>query len=284
MTDDSITTRASLDELIERYDVILFDAYGVLSGSESVVPEAPAAIARLNAVGKPYYVLTNDASALPETRAARYARMGLPVAAERIITSGSLLRAHFAANRLAGARCAVLGTADSVAYVEVAGGVRVSFGDDFDALVIGDQGGFPFLEASNAVLSRLFAKLDAGDTPRLILPNPDLIYPRVPGFGFASGTVAAMFESALALRYPDRPDLRFVRLGKPHRAIFAEARRRSGSDNMVMIGDTPDTDIRGANDYGIASALIATGIGRVDAAKLPIRDRPRYLMRSLATA
>ena len=284
MTDGLLTTGTSLDELTERYDVILFDAYGVLAGSEFVIPEAPAAIARLNAIGKPYYVLTNDASALPETRASRYAGMGLPISADRIITSGSLLRAHFAANRLAGARCAVLGTADSVAYVEMAGGARAPFGDDFDALIIGDQSGFPFLEASDAVLSRLFAKIDAGDPPSLILPNPDLIYPDGSGFGFASGTVAAMFESALALRYPDRPDLRFIRLGKPHRAMFDEARRRSGSDNMVMIGDTPDTDIRGANDFGIASALIATGIGRVDAAKLPIRDRPRYLMRSLAPA
>ena len=280
--DDSMTPYATLDELTDRYAVVLFDAYGVLAGSEYVAPEAPAAIARLNAIGKPYYVLTNDASALPETRAARYARMGLPVTADRIITSGSLLSAHFADNDLAGARCATLGTADSVAYVENAGGVRVQFGDDFDALVIGDQSGFPFLEASDAVLSRLFAKIDAGDAPRLILPNPDLIYPEGAGFGFASGTVAAMFESALALRYPDRPDLRFVRLGKPHRAMFAEARRRGGSGDMVMIGDTPETDIRGANAFGIASALIATGIGRVDAAKLPEGDKPSYLMRSLA--
>ena len=279
--DDSMTPYATLDELADRYAVILFDAYGVLAGSEYVTPEAPAAIARLNAVGKPYYVLTNDASALPETRAARYARMGLPVTADRIITSGSLLSAYFSDNGLAGARCATLGTADSVAYVETAGGVRVPFGDDFDALVIGDQSGYPFLEASDAVLSRLFAKIDAGDAPRLILPNPDLIYPEGAGFGFASGTVAAMFESALALRYPDRPDLRFVRLGKPHRAMFAEARRRGGSDDMVMIGDTPDTDIRGANAFGIASALIATGVGRVDASQLPESDKPRYLMRSL---
>ena len=284
MTDDSTTPYTTLDELAERYAVILFDAYGVLAGSEYVAPEAPAAIARLNAIGKPYYVLTNDASALPETRAARYARMGLPVTADRIITSGSLLSAHFADNDLAGARCAVLGTSDSVAYVEIAGGVRVPFGDDFDALVIGDQSGFPFLEASDAVLSRLFAKIDAGDAPRLILPNPDLIYPEGAGFGFASGTVAAMFESALALRYPDRPELRFERLGKPHRAMFAEARRRGGSDDMAMIGDTPETDIRGANAFGISSALIATGIARVDVSRLPESDRPRYLMLSLASS
>jgi ribonucleotide monophosphatase NagD (HAD superfamily) len=103
--------------------------------------------------------------------------------------------------------------------------------------------------------------IDAGRTPRLLLPNPDLVYPRGDGaFGFASGTVACMFEQALRARYPTRTDLGFVRLGKPHPAIFEAAERRSGTRNMVMIGDQLDTDIRGARDFGIDSALIEGGV------------------------
>ena len=156
------------------------------------------------------------------------------------------------------------------------------YGDDFDALVIGDQAGFPFLETADTLLSALFSKIDAGQSPRLILPNPDLIYPEGDGFGFASGSVALIFESALALRYPDRPDLRFTRLGKPHPAIFREAFRRSGTMDMVMIGDQVETDIRGANDFGIASALIGTGISAYDVSRLSKSDRPDYLIESLA--
>ena len=51
---------------------------------------------------------------------------------------------------------------------------------------------------------------------------------------------------------------------------------------MVMIGDTPDTDIRGANDFGIASALVETGTAAVDVSLLPKVDRPDWRMRSLA--
>ena len=138
--------------------------------------------------------------------------------------------------------------------------------------------GPPGLPALNLCATRL---IDAGRPPRLILPNPDLIYPSGDGFAFASGTVARMFEAALALRYPDRPELRFTRLGKPHPAIYEEARRRSGTMDMVMIGDTPDTDIRGANDFGIASALIGTGVSTQDVSQLPPSDVPTYLMRSL---
>ncbi len=269
-------------ELADLYSAILFDAYGVLAGSNYLAPEAPAAIELLHDLDKPYYVLTNDASALPETRAARYKSMGLPIDQSRIITSGSLLTGHFAQHGLTGSRCVVLGPPDSLRYVELAGGCVVPYHADFDALIIGDQSGFPFLESADTILSALFRKIDAGPPPRLILPNPDLIYPEGHGFGFASGSVALIFESALALRYPDHPDLRFTRLGKPHPAIFQEAFRRVGSMDMVMIGDQIETDIRGANHFGIASALIDTGISAYDASSLPQSDRPTHLIPSLA--
>ena len=274
--------KTTFRELADRYSTILFDAYGVLAGSNSVAPEAPAAIQLLHSVGKPYFVLTNDSSALAETRSASYKSMGLPIDPTRIITSGSLLGGYFAENDLAHSRCVVLGPRDSLRYVESAGGCVVPYGADFDALVIGDQSGFPFLAAVDTILSALFRKIDAGDTVQLILPNPDLIYPEGDDFGFASGSVALIFESALELRYPNRPDLRFSRLGKPHPAIFREAFRRSGTMDMVMIGDQIETDIKGANDFGIASALISTGVSGYDASQVPQSERPDYLIESLA--
>ena len=278
----SLVPRVTLDDLIDRYSVILFDAYGVLAGSKSVVPGAPEAIDRLNDLGMPYYVLTNDASALPETTAARYSRMGLYIDADRIITSGSLLPRHFQESGLTGSRCVVLGTDDSARYVEAARGCMVSCVQEFDTLVLGDQSWPKFLETANRVLTALFNKIDKGQGVNLVLPNPDLIYPDGNGFGFASGTAAMMFESALALRYPGRSDLSFTRLGKPHAAIFEEAFRRSGTMDMVMIGDTPETDIRGAKAFGIASALVETGTAAVDVSLLPKVDRPDCRMRSLA--
>ena len=274
--------RVTLDDLIDRYSVILFDAYGVLAGSKSVVPGAPEAIDRLNDLSKPYYVLTNDASALPETTATRYARIGLSIDVDRIITSGSLLTRHFQESGLTGSRCVVLGTDDSVSYVDAAGGDVVSYVQEFDTLVLGDQSWPHFLETANGVLTALFNKIDEGRGVSLILPNPDLIYPDGDGFGFASGTAAMMFESALTLRYPGRSDLRFTRLGKPHAAMFGEALRRSGTMDMVMIGDTPETDIRGANAFGIASVLVETGTAVLDVSLLPKSDRPDCRVRSLA--
>ena len=282
MVDVKMVPWVTLGELIEQFEVILFDSDGVLVRWPSAVPEAPEAVARLNSLSKPYFVLTNDASALPETRAARYAELGLEIEASRIISSGLLLKEHFRSLGLAGAKCVVLGTEDSASYVRQAGGEVVPFYEDFDVLVIGDQEGFPFVEATGKVLSTLFRRSDGGEPPHLVVPNPDLMYPEGDGYCFASGAVALLFESAIAQRYQGQLDFKFTRLGKPFPAMFEEAVRQCGTRNMAMIGDNPGTDIRGANQAGITSVLVETGLSSVEPSLLPEPDRPKYRIRSLA--
>ena len=270
----------TIDELVERYPALLFDAYGVLSYSVGLLPGAAELIDRLNRIGKPYFVLTNDASTLPERRAERYRKQGMDIEPERIITSGSLLTGYFARRGLCGARCAVLGTEDSAEYVRRAGGVVVQAADGFDVVVVGDQSGFPFVGGVNAVLTELFRMIDAGDMPRLVLPNPDLVYPDDDGFGMASGSVALIIEAALRQRYPERCGLEFERLGKPNGAIFEEALRRTGTMDMVMLGDALETDIRGANAFGIDSALVAGGVTPSEGLNGGV-DVPTYWLRGL---
>ena len=277
------TPEIEVAELIDRYSVFLLDAYGVIMRGSAALPGAPELIAELDRRGKRYYVMTNDASALPSTRAKQLQGFGVPVSADRIITSGALLRGHFEANNLGGSRCVVLGPEDSSRYVELAGGRVVPPTDDFDAIVIGDQSGFPFLETLDALMTALFHQLDRHRKVHLILPNPDLIYPKGDqGYGVASASVALILEAALELRYPGRTDLRFVRLGKPHPAIFAEALRRSGTMDMVMMGDQLETDIQGANDFGIDSVLVDTGVSSsATEASGRLGPRPTYRLRSL---
>ena len=272
----------SLGELIERFEVILFDSDGVLVRWPSAVPDAPEAIARLNSLGKPYFVLTNDSSVLPETKSARYADLGLEIVPSKIISSGLMLKEYFRSMGLAGSRCAVLGTQDSASYVRQAGGEVVPYDEDFEALVIGDHEGFPFMEAMGKVLSTLFRRIDGGAPPYLVVSDPDFMYPEGDGYSFASGAMAMLFESAIAQRYQGRVDLKFTRLGKPYPAMFSEVIRQSGTRSMAMIGDNPATDIRGANSVGITSVLMETGLSPVDPSLLPEADRPNYRIQSLS--
>ncbi len=272
-----------MEALISRYAVLLLDAYGVLVTEAGGLPGAAELIHELNRRQKPYYLLTNDASKQPKTASERFHGYGLPIETQRVITSGSLLAGYFKEKNLDGARCAVLGPEDCAKYVTDAGGMVVSPADGFDALVIGDESGYPFVETVDAVITEIFRKVDRREAVHLILPNPDLIYPKAGGgFGLASGSIAGMIEAALQLRYPDHSSLKFDRLGKPHPAIFEEALKRSGTMDMVMIGDQLETDICGAKAFGLDCALVSTGVtdlssGDPAAQHLP----PTYLLKSL---
>jgi ribonucleotide monophosphatase NagD (HAD superfamily) len=121
--------------------------------------------------------------------------------------------------------------------------------------------------------------LDSGANVHLVLPNPDLIYPKTDqGFGIASGSIALILEAALQRRYPDRPELKFTPLGKPHAAIFNEALKRSGTMEMVMIGDQLETDIRGAVEFGLDSVLVNTGIANVTPDDVNTSLQPTYFL------
>jgi glycerol 3-phosphatase-2 len=273
----------TIDHLIERYEALLFDAYGVLVTAAGAMPGAPELIELLNAADKRYCVITNDASKLPETAAARYHRLGVEVEPAKIVTSGGLIEDHFRERGLRGARCAVLGTGDSVQYVVQAGGKVVAPVNDFDVLVVADETGYPFLEHVDTALTTLFRRLDGGADVHLVLPNPDLIYPRAEAsFGIAAGNVALMFEAALRRRYPDRPELAFERLGKPAAHLYEAAMERCGTRDAVMIGDQLDTDILGANACGIDSALVTTGVTAADLPNVAATVRPSWRLRSIA--
>jgi HAD superfamily hydrolase (TIGR01450 family) len=270
-------------ELADRYETLLVDAFGVLVHSGGALPGAPEFIKHLTEQDRRFFVVTNDASTLTINSAARFQNMGLAIEPTSIITSGSLIAPYFEASGLVGARALVLGPPDSKRYVTQAGGVLINPTDDaeYDILVVCDDAGYPFLDTLDTTLTSLIRLFDAGKSPKLLLPNPDLIYPKgATGFGYTSGAVAMLLEAALHQRYPrERPS--FVRLGKPFGPIFREARRRAGETSMVMIGDTLETDIAGARAAGIDAALLATGVTNWDRAMDDPARGPGYVLRSL---
>ena len=272
----------TIEKLVTQYSVLLLDVFGVLIDSSGALSGAVQLIEQLNRSNKPYYLITNDASKLPQTSAQRFQRYGLAIDPDRIITSGGLLKDHFINHGLRDARCVVLGPEGSIQYVIDAGGVVVSPDNGFDVVVIGDEGGFEFVETVDTILTGLYNKIENGEDFHLVLPNPDLIYPKSKqSFGIAAGSIALIFEAALQLRYPGLSGLRFERLGKPHAAIFKEALARSGTRDMVMIGDQLETDIRGAKNFDLDSVLVGTGITNLAAVDIADHLQPTYYMPSI---
>jgi HAD superfamily hydrolase (TIGR01450 family) len=271
----------SITDLLDRYDGLLLDAYGVLVDAEGALPGAAALLAELDRRRRPFAVVTNDASRSTATWVRRFAAFGLAVGPARLVSSGSLLPGYFRAHGLAGARTCVLGTPDSYDFVREGGGAPVELapGMEVDAVAVCDDAGTPFLEGIELALSAIVRAAEAGRRPRLVLPNPDLVYPKRGGeLGLTAGSMALVIEAALARRFRAEP-LVFDRLGKPEPHLFREAAARLGVPpaRLVMIGDQLETDVAGARAAGIDAALLA-GVSRWDPAA-PVA--PTYLLATI---
>lgn len=270
-------------ELTRRYDALLLDAYGVLVHATGTYPGAEAGIEHLNERSVPYCVVTNDASRTSGSATRMYREVGLAINPERVLTAIELLVPYFERHGWKGSSCAVLGPGDAHDCVRKAGGNIVDPREEtFEVLVLADDAGYPFRETINAVLTRLIRAFERRDRVELLLPNSDLFYQRdLDAWGFASGSVAKLLESILADRFPDRRP-RFEVLGKPQPLMFEEARRRVDRDDIVMIGDQLSTDVRGATQAGLDSALVVDSDADIDARLRDSEVQPDYLLPSLS--
>lgn len=269
--------------LIERHAAILFDAYGVLVNAAGALPGAADAVALLIEREQPFLVVTNDASRSPDRAAARFARLGIPVRPEHVLSSGMLIAPALEAHGLRGRRVVVLGTGDSADYARQIGATVTApdVKDPADAVVIADEGGFDTLATLDDTLSMILAGHAMGRTPVLLLANPDLVYPSGAGtFGLTAGSLAGMLERALDLLLGDSAP-RFEVLGKPAPRHFETALELVGTRDAVMLGDTLHTDVAGAHGVGVASAIVLTGVTTEAQAMQAGAHAPTYLLRGL---
>ena len=233
------TPIASIEEVADRFDAFLLDAFGVLNIGETAVPGVAERIERLRARGKRVLVLTNAAGYPHELLLARYDRLGYRFDPADVVSSRAALRAGVAGRVLG--RCGLMVTA-ATGIGDLAGfeGLRLAedpaIYDRVDSFVL--LGSAEWTEARQALLEDTLR-----DRPRPVLVgNPDIVAPRETGFSIEPGHFAH--------RLADRTGLRPEFFGKPFRNVFDLAFRRLGPGidrgRVLMVGDSLHTDILGA--------------------------------------
>ncbi len=97
---------------------------------------------------------------------------------------------------------------------------------------------------------------NAGKT--LFLSNPDIFA----HCGIDDGKYPVIMQGAIASYYEKFYGGKSIYFGKPFSGIFDFAKRISSSENdkILMVGDTLWTDVLGAYNSGIDSALVMTGV------------------------
>ena len=267
--------------VLSRYDVIFFDAFGVLKNYNGLIPGIEKTFAYLKETGKDFYVVTNDASRGPEQLAASYKKLGIDVVTpDKIISSGMLAR-EYLDNKVRKGIVAYVGTENSAKYVETQDLKTLSISDldledvsNVNALVFLDDEGFDW----NTDLTKTLNLLRRRNIP-VIVANTDKTYP-------ASHNRLSIAVGALAKMIEDTIGRQFIRFGKPDAQmfIFAYQHIKNYPDvskrDILMVGDTLHTDILGGNKFGLDTALVLSGNTQASDAEVRIRSTgiiPTYI-------
>jgi HAD superfamily hydrolase (TIGR01450 family) len=178
---------------------------------------------------------------------------------DHLISSGRLAT-EFLLDKIRSGTAAYLGKPSSAYFISEAGlkaiPVRdVSFEDpDLRAIVLLDDEGFDWFSDINIAVN-----LARHRNVPLVVANADLAYP-VSGneVAVAVGSLAEMMERILRKS--------FIRFGKPDAMMFSYAYSKAKEERpdltkqqVLMVGDTLNTDILGANKFGLDTALVLSG-------------------------
>lgn len=277
----------AFSEVVKRYKVVFFDAYGVLKNSRGIIPGVAETLLWLTRAGHDLYVVTNDASKSPDAMTLSYVHpeYGSLLPSSRIISSG-LLAKDFLRSKVRKGSVAYLGKSTSAFYIKSAGLEAIPIGvvtpdDGVQALVLLDDEGFDWFHDLNRALN-----LIRGTNIPVVVANTDISYP-VNGneVAVAVGGLASMLEMIVGKR--------FIRFGKPDTLMFSYAFAcacandpSTSKSDVLMVGDTLTTDIYGANAFGIDTALVLSGNTSAEAVEVQISASgiiPTYVCSSILT-
>ncbi len=247
MTTDLPRRLRGLSEVMDDYDEVILDLWGVVHNGYRPFPGSLEALAALKAAGKTIALLSNAPRRSAEV-AGQLAQMGVhPDAYDILLTSGEATHAALKKGLVSqwGQRCLTLGGADGL--LAGTGALTVDDIDQADfILATGVPGGDV---ASNRAL---LARAAAQGLP-FVCANPDRVVHVGDALYVCPGALADAYQAIGGT---------VVWFGKPHDGVYQTLFAQLPSRRILAVGDGMPTDVQGAVDAGIDVALVVAGIHR----------------------
>jgi HAD superfamily hydrolase (TIGR01450 family) len=248
----------------------VFDLDGCIWTGDVLVPGAAEVLALLREQGRRVSFLTNNSAARSAGIQAKLERLGVQAAKDEVLTPLEILGEVITA-RWGPSRVLAIGGEELAAALRESGHELVPSDRHREAqvVVVGRDAGFTYERLTAAARA-----IAAG--AHFVTPNLD---PRLPleGGDFLPGC-GAVVESVAAAA-----GMRPLVIGKPEPPLFelALSRMEMGADAAAMVGDSVDSDVRGARRVGMTAILFAPDGGPDGVAHFMVKSMPQ-LRRLLA--
>jgi len=234
----------------------LIDMDGVLYRENQLIPGAKEFVTALIASGAPFVFLTNNSSPTPEDLSVRLGHLGLPGISPQHFYTSALNTAEFLSETHPACTAFVIGEGGLLNALHerkiASDAIEPSY------VVVGEGA------VSMEKLAKAHSFIEHG--ARLLATNPDNWCPvsqdgTRPGAGAAAA--AAFLEASTGRRA--------YYLGKPNGYMFHRARHKLADmaggilpETIIVIGDTMETDVRGAIEAGLQAYLVLSGATKLD--------------------
>ena len=254
--------------VLEQYDALLLDLDGTVYRGGDAVPGAEEALRAAHQAGVTVRFVTNNASRSPEDVAEHLNRIGIPAKHDEVTTSAQAGAGLLVGRVDAGADVLILGT-DALAHEAAVRGfnpVRKA-GDGVRAVLQGLSQQLGWSDLAEACIA-----IRAGAL--WVACNADRTLPTERGLLPGNGALVEAVRVAT--------DAEPLVAGKPQRPLMDDAIRATGARHPLAIGDRLDTDIAGANNAGVDSLLVLTGVSTAtDLLHADASQRSRYVAADL---
>ena len=237
-----------ISDIIDEFDTFILDQWGVLHNGDRAFPAAIKTLQLLKARNKKVVILSNSG----KTHAFSYARLndsGIP--REHyidVLTSGDHMRHNFNTGKFdrLGKKAYFFTWDNETNVLDQCGLTQTSIEDASLVLCYGvDRGciGDYMVDLKHARERNL----------ELVVSNPDLVAMTPTG-------ALKMCPGAVAKAYQDMGGIVHWH-GKPQNEIYTMCKQMLGGwGNAIAVGDSLEHDIAGANNAGISSLFITSGI------------------------
>ncbi len=276
-----------LIDMFDVFDTFLFDGDGVLYKESNPLPGSIEFLNFLEKQGKKVYILTNNSTKTRKEFQTKLTTLGITLPIKNILTS-SYLTAKYIEKQSPKATIYVIGEDGLRSELKAVGLVVLNdwqenneediFEFDFDKVDYVITGMDRLLNYTK--ISRATHILQNHDHVKFIATNGDFTFPTVKGLIPGGGAMIKILEVL-----SDR-NIELV-IGKPEPEMYETAVELSKSsiEKTIMFGDRIETDILGANQVGMSSCLVLTGVTQMrDLENLTEENAPTIIMSDLRDA